>query len=46
MGDTGDPVGDLHLAVVNARRAGTVWLAVVSLRLVQFVEVTARPGCR
>ena len=39
MADAGDPVGDLHLAVVNARRAGTVWLGVVSLCLVQFVDV-------
>src|SRR6201997_2924974 len=39
MAEAGDPVGDLHLAVVNARRAGTVWLGVVSLCLVQFVDV-------
>ena len=39
MADAGDPAGDLHLAVVNARRAGTVWLGVVSLCLVQFVDV-------
>ena len=40
MADAGDPVGDLHLAVVNAsHRAGTAWLGVVSLCLVQFVDV-------
>src|ERR1700761_2123370 len=39
MADAGDPAGDLHLAVGNAGRAGTVWLGVVSLCLVQFVDV-------
>jgi MFS family permease len=39
MADAGDPVGDLHLAVVNPGRAGTVWLGLVSLCLVQFVDV-------
>src|SRR5690348_7986435 len=39
MADAGDPVGDLHLAVVNPGGAGTVWLGVVSLCLVQFVDV-------
>jgi hypothetical protein len=39
MANAGDPVGDLHLAVVNAPRAGTVRLGVVSLCLVQFVDV-------
>lgn len=39
MADAGDPVSDLHFAVVNARRAGTAWLGVVSLCLVQFVDV-------
>src|ERR1700746_2346585 len=39
MADAGDPVGDLRLAGVNARRAGTVWLGAVSLCLVQFVDV-------
>src|ERR1043165_319241 len=39
MADAGDPVADLHLAAVNGRRAGTVWLGVVSLCLVQFVDV-------
>src|ERR1700751_211875 len=39
MADAGDPVGDLHLAVVNAPRAGTVLLGVVALCLVQFVDV-------
>src|SRR5690348_17728042 len=39
MADAGDPVGDLHLAVVNVHRAGAVRLGVVSLCLVQFVDV-------
>jgi MFS family permease len=39
MADAGDRVGDLHLGVVNAHRAGTAWLGVVSLCLVQFVDV-------
>src|SRR6201987_2355286 len=39
MADAGAPAGDLRLASVNARRAGTVWLGVVSLCLVQFVDV-------
>src|SRR6201996_7815610 len=38
MADAADSV-DPHLAAVNARRAGTVWLGVVSLCLVQFVDV-------
>src|SRR2546423_2873748 len=38
MADAGDPV-DLHLAVVNVHRAGAVRLGVVSLCLVQFVDV-------
>jgi hypothetical protein len=51
MADAGDRVGDLHLAVVNASRTRTVWLGVVSLCLMQFVDVlgvtvvvTARAG--
>jgi MFS family permease len=39
VADAGDRVDDLQLAVVNAPRAGTAWLGVVSLCLVQFVDV-------
>src|SRR5690348_5596279 len=39
MADAGDRVGDLHPAVVNASRTRPVWLGVVSLCLVQFVDV-------
>src|ERR1700751_5144682 len=39
MADAGAPAGDLRLASVSAGRGGTVWLGVVSLCLVQFVDV-------
>src|SRR6201987_292652 len=39
MADAGDPACDLRLASVSAGRGGTVWLVVVSLCLVQFVDV-------
>jgi MFS family permease len=39
MADAGDSVSDLRLAGVNASRARTVRLGVVSLCLVQFVDV-------
>jgi hypothetical protein len=39
MAGADDPAGNLHHAVVNTRGAGTVWLGVVSLCLVQFVDV-------
>jgi MFS family permease len=39
MADTGDPVGDLHVAGLNARGTRAVRLGVLSLCLVQFVDV-------
>ena len=39
MGDVSDPAGDLDMAGADASNAGTVWLGVLSLCLVQFVDV-------